>query len=457
MRFMTQHEKELLKAEEIKQQQPFLKKFATAEYRNSYLHNICVRMLKEGFHKSFDELFSLNSKRNQERLEAGPDSIIWEEQPLDQQFRKVDEICNYLTNAEYAARLGKWDDVYACRHALARYFLQSGDFWLSDHFFQTALDVSLNIKLDGRRRESEAHCHMGLACERRGEIEEACRHMLEFYQLTMGRLWSDESDTNLHHISCRHLCRIFLTLARQSSDKAESLAYLHKAFDVSKEGEDKLQQAGIAYELGRDYEAANDSETAIKCLEECLTIATEFKDNGLIGKSCEALAKSHQTLGGIPKSLEFLEIYAATSKHNDRKFDLVDACNCLGTIYNSLGKYDDSIRHFSDSYDVMQEIREEIDDDSRDSAASSNEDLPMLEECALQLGVAKGNWLLKDFAGNMEIAERQMMERIIEWKDERTNDFGKPLPKPGTPPVIEPEKIPDPTEPFRMSYEDNTT
>lgn len=58
--------------------------------------------------------------------------------------------------------------------------------------------------------------------------------------------------------------RIYLTLARQSPDKAESLAYLHKAFDVSKEGEDKLQQAGIAYELGRDYEAANDSETAIK-------------------------------------------------------------------------------------------------------------------------------------------------------------------------------------------------
>lgn len=73
----------------------------------------------------------------------------------------------------------------------------------------------------------------------------------------------------------------------------------------------------------------------------------------------------------------------------------------------------------------MQEIREEIDEDDRDS----NEDLLMLEECALQLGVAKGNQMLEDFAGNMEIAERQMMERIIDWKDDRTNDFGKPLPK----------------------------
>lgn len=78
----------------------------------------------------------------------------------------------------------------------------------------------------------------------------------------------------------------------------------------------------------------------------------------------------------------------------------------------------------------MQEIREETDDDDRDSAGSSNGDLSILEECALQLGVAKGNHMLEDFAGNMEIAERQMMERIIDWKDDRTNDFGKPLPKP---------------------------
>lgn len=457
-RFMTQHDKELLKAERIKQKYPFLNKFETTEYRNSYIHNLCVKMLKEGFHQSFDELFTLNSNRNQERLDAGPDSILWEEELLETQHKKLDEICSYLTNAEYAARQGKWDDVYACRHALAQYFLLSGDFWLSDHFFKTALDISLNIKLDGRRRESEAHCHMGLACERKGEIEEACRHMLEFYHLTMGRLWSDEDDTNLHHISCRHLCRIYSKLAGASAAKADLLSNLHKAFDVSKEGEDKLQEAGVAYQLGCAYEASHDSETAIQYLEQCLTISTEFKDHELIGKACESLAKSHQTLGGIPKALGFLEMFAATSKISDRKLDLIDACSCLGTIYNSLGKYGESIQHFSESYDVIQELHNE-----QEQSAPSQEDEQsqvdrlMLEECALQLGVAKGNQLLNAFSSNMEILERNMMERIIAWKDERIDEFGQPIPKPSPPPIVEPEKVPDPTEPFRMASESDQT
>ena len=47
-------------------------------YRNSYKHNLCIQMLKEGFHKSFEELFSLIEQRKQERLEAGIDSVLWQ-------------------------------------------------------------------------------------------------------------------------------------------------------------------------------------------------------------------------------------------------------------------------------------------------------------------------------------------------------------------------------------------
>ncbi|XP_039264668.2 uncharacterized protein LOC120340468 [Styela clava] len=448
-RFLTQAEQEQLKAERIRKKEPPLNKFETAYYRNSYIHNLCVKMLKEGYHQSFDELFSLNSKRKQERIDAGPDSILWEEQPLEDQHEKLDEICSFLTKGEYAARLGKWDDVYACRHALAQYFLECGDLWLSDHFFQTALQISLNIKLDGRRRESEAHCHMALACERRGEHEEACRQMQEFYQLTLGRLWADENDINLHHISCRHLCRIYTTLADHTTNKPEIHEYLNKAFEMSKEGEDRLQEGEAAYRLGCAYETSHDSETAIEYLNQCLTTATECKENELIGKACEALAKSHQTLGGIPKSIEFLEIFAATSKNSGRKTELVDACNCLGIIYNTLGKYEQSISHFNDSYNVSQELQEQEEENPLPDDMMQDTNRPALEECASQLGIAKGNKLLETFSSNMEIIERVMMERIVAWKDERSDEFGQPLPQPKLPtPPPSPEKVPDPTEPF---------
>lgn len=427
-------------------------KFETSTYRNSYIHNLSVGMLKEGYHESFNELFTLSTERAQKRLKAGPDSILWEERPLNEQYEKLDEMCNFLTKAEYAARLGKWDDVYACRHALAQYFLECGDLWLSDHFFETALDTSTNIKLDGRRRESEANCHMGLACERRNEIEASCEHMQHFYQLTLGRLWSDDDDTNLHHIACRHLCRIFTKLSDRTKNIPEMEELLQKAYDMSKEGEDHLLEAETAYRLGCCYEKGSDSETAIKYLNECLTIATQLKENDLIGKACEALAKSHQTLGGIGKSLEYLEIFAATSKSSGQKAHLVDACNCLGVIYNTLGKYEKSIEHFVSSYSVSQELQEEEENPEDRDPMFDDSNRPALEQCSVQLGTALGNRLLSTFADNMEIPHRVMMERIVGWKDERENEFGLPLPqpKPATPPPSEVE-IPDPTEPFRES------
>lgn len=60
------------------------------------------------------------------------------------------------------------DQVYHSLLALARFFEETGDSWLSDHFFDACLKTSLKIRGDGRRKESEANCNMGLASEKRG-------------------------------------------------------------------------------------------------------------------------------------------------------------------------------------------------------------------------------------------------------------------------------------------------
>lgn len=65
---------------------------------------------------------------------------------------------------------GKMDQVYHSLLALARFFEETEDFWLSDHFYGSCLKTSLKIRGDGRRKESEANCNMGLASEKRGEL-----------------------------------------------------------------------------------------------------------------------------------------------------------------------------------------------------------------------------------------------------------------------------------------------
>ena len=73
-----------------------------------------------------------------------------------------------LTQAEDAQRSGDLDTVYMCQQTLAQRFEQSKDTWLSDHFYQRSLETGSLVKSDNRRKEGEAHCHVGLALENRG-------------------------------------------------------------------------------------------------------------------------------------------------------------------------------------------------------------------------------------------------------------------------------------------------
>jgi len=81
--------------------------------------------------------------------------------------------------------LGNWEKVYAARHELANYFLRCEDFRLADYFYESSLEISFKIRMDGRRREAEALYYMGLVCVRYGMNQTvACTLIIRifFYQ-----------------------------------------------------------------------------------------------------------------------------------------------------------------------------------------------------------------------------------------------------------------------------------
>ena len=63
-------------------------------------------MLQEGFHKSFAELFALIKQQNEERLRAGPESILWNQKLLENESEKLEMLKTQLTQAEDALRRG---------------------------------------------------------------------------------------------------------------------------------------------------------------------------------------------------------------------------------------------------------------------------------------------------------------------------------------------------------------
>lgn len=63
-------------------------------------------MLQDGFHKSFAEMFALIKQQNEEREEAGPESVLWTKTLLEEQPEKLDTLKKFLTMAEIAHRKG---------------------------------------------------------------------------------------------------------------------------------------------------------------------------------------------------------------------------------------------------------------------------------------------------------------------------------------------------------------
>lgn len=54
-------------------------------------------------------------------------------------------------------------------YALACYFNNSEDKWVRNHFYERCFKIAQLIKVDGGKKEAEAHAHMGLLFEEEGE------------------------------------------------------------------------------------------------------------------------------------------------------------------------------------------------------------------------------------------------------------------------------------------------
>ncbi|XP_063049719.1 tetratricopeptide repeat protein 29-like, partial [Engraulis encrasicolus] len=85
-------------------QTPRPSKDEIALWRNSQRQNVCVAMLRQGFHLSFQELLSVLQRFEETRQAGGPDNALWYLPPLQEQPHKLLTLQTHLTCAETAFR-----------------------------------------------------------------------------------------------------------------------------------------------------------------------------------------------------------------------------------------------------------------------------------------------------------------------------------------------------------------
>nr|XP_015199986.1 PREDICTED: tetratricopeptide repeat protein 29 isoform X1 [Lepisosteus oculatus] len=387
--------------------------FSIPSYRNSHKHNICVDMLRKGYHKSFSELFALIQKWNASREAAGPGSAIWQQEPLEEQLDKLDQLQHFLTRAEAAQRAGRYEEVYTNQVSLARYFDNSEDKWLSDHFFESSLHTASLIKIDGGKKEAEAHSNMGKVYMEKGQLEKATEHYEAFHHLTLGRAWKDEAGRTHNSWACEGLWRIYTLLADkmlENKEHKQAIKTIIKAFEMAKEAGDKKIEGKAAYRVGLAYQSSGDQQTAMTYLNMYMELSKALGDKDGLGKAYKAIANALESEGKVAESVEYLEKFVEVSQGSDQSRSLEEACMCLGVIFNSRGQYDKGCEYFAKAYEITRNLR----------------DLPLLQKTQVYLGAAKARKMMTAFSSHMETTGLVNTEELLAWKDSRNDMFSDP-------------------------------
>ncbi|KAM4834404.1 tetratricopeptide repeat protein 29 [Thomomys bottae] len=385
-----------------------LSKEEVAAYRNSYKKSICVDMLRDGYHKSFAELFGLieqwDSLRDAARLKA----IFWLQKPLEERPDTLDHFYHYLTRAETAEREGYFEEVYNSFYALACYFSDPEDKWVRNHFYERCFKIAQLIKYDGGKKEAESESHMGLLYEEDGQLQEAAEHYEAFHHLTQGRIWKDQDGHFLNLVACENLLRIYRLLADkmlENEDYKQAIKILRKACEIAKEGNDRTMEGEASYYLGLAHLSAGDYDIALNDLNNFSQISIEQDDDLSLGKAYEAIARVLQCKGETTEAIKYLEKVVKIARNNFLSLDIVRASTMLGDIYNKKGKYNKASKFFEQAFDTTVKLM----------------NVSLMDETKVHYGIAKAHQMMMTMNSCIESDNIHGLDGLLSWKEHRSH------------------------------------
>ncbi|XP_071609806.1 tetratricopeptide repeat protein 29 isoform X1 [Heliangelus exortis] len=391
-----------------------LSKQEAAANRNSYKKNICIDMLRQGYHKSFSELFTLIQKWNALREAAGPGSAIWQQKSLEEQPDKLDQLHHFLTRAEAAQRAGHYEEVYDNQLNLAYCFNDPEDKWLRNYFYEQCFNTAQLVKIDGGKREAQAHANMGLINEEQGHVMKAAEHYEAFYQLTEGLTWKDETGRTYNSLACEHLWRIYTILADkmlENKEHQQAIKTLTKSLKVAKEGSDMKMEGEAAYCLSIAYNAAGEQQKALSILNTSIEIFTELCDPAGLGRAYAATTEILASQGKVAETMKYLGEFMKTAENTHLSQSLVDSCVLLGNTYNTRGNYSKAVEKFVQAFEAAQKLK----------------DLPLLDETKTFCGIAKAHELMVAFNSLIEAEDPVSLKYLLAWKENRSDMCTDPL------------------------------
>ncbi|XP_039463833.1 tetratricopeptide repeat protein 29 isoform X1 [Oreochromis aureus] len=374
-----------------------------ALFRSSLKQSICVRLLQEGFHRSFSELVSLLQSDQDWRAMAEPGSLRILAPPLSEQKYKMETISQHLSLAEEAERTGIWSTVCEERLLLGRFFSDPEDLWLRFYFYHSCTD-----REKGRfsRAATEARACLTELYLDQGDLEEARQQGELCCKQAEDGGWLDSDGRSLKLRACRDLWKIYRELAEAllaAEDHKKALTLLHEGNRRAMESEDKQLKGEAAFQVGLANQRAGDHGTAKKFFNSSMEIFHSLDDTDGLVKAYKALAKSLKSEGYIEEVVACLEKLATMSRSSRLQHRLIDVSLCLGNIYFSRSQYVRAGEYCLQGYEV----------------ACTTEDVAQLQRAQVLVASAHAHATIGKYGANLTSTSPAPLQRLLDWKVKR--------------------------------------
>ncbi|CAM2723592.1 unnamed protein product [Rotaria socialis] len=326
------------------EKQPSLRKSDTEKHRTSLQRQLSIDMLLQGYHQSFRELCSILQWQKNDRERLGAEHPYNRRPLLDAEVDKLRFLCVYLNRAEETERRKQYSNVYKNYLELASFFFKSDDHWLSDYFYKKCLSLAQTYSQLDSQLVAEAYRNVATVYERQGNFRKALLNY-ETYCKSSEHYYDLKTDANLQ------LTRFYIKLSEHKNDD-EALTYIIKAYEASKQSDDKNVENETCYKLGHAYLERENIELALKYFHICYDHCQRVNDYEGFGQASEALAICYQKKENIEKVSEYLTRYLqkVSNKHDDNQY--ARACSTFGLIQTNLGHYDSAMESLSKAYSI---------------------------------------------------------------------------------------------------------
>mmetsp|Transcript_48171 Transcript_48171/g.111601 ORF Transcript_48171/g.111601 Transcript_48171/m.111601 type:complete len:401 (-) Transcript_48171:140-1342(-) len=353
---------------------------------------LCIDLLMVGCVQSFVDFFYITHRKSaasENPLEQEPKEVEFPENTLI--FLK-----DTLETAESARRAGNYQPCFEGYNSLAEYFGKVPDLRSAMYFYQRCSDVATEV--NARESIAKANLNLGTCEEEASNWQSA----MEFHEKAL-QIATTSDSLPLQIKAASHLTHVYQVLAEKcekESRDTDATALYERCLSCAQLSKDAYLEGTACHKLGLSKHKTGHYDGAIELQKKYLEICRLHDDR--VGESAAraALAHAYEAIDQTQEAIKQLENLLTVASEAGELKAQASACLNLGILYSGRGDHEKSVELLEQHFDLARQIG----------------DRRLIDSARVVLGMVRGNGKLKSY---IDLVNNDL-DKLLKWKSKRS-------------------------------------